>query len=579
MSTAIYDCREAAGEEQSSGTVLAAEEVAAGPARFRDIVFSLSLANLCFLMVWQMATSLAGDEATKYFEMVPPSFGFVAALLADIFVLASLIYLLLQTRRRFSRWRAVSSVALSGICCFALLEMEQLIQQQFESHTLLIIVITAALMLLALIFVPRTRAVTKVLVMLLSPLLPLLTVDAAWLYSRPELKHLQTQHVAGKLASVSSHRRLIWIIFDELDYHLAFEVRPSRLKMPEFDRLRDVSLSADRAHSPAFHTILSLPSLLTGRPVVAEKHRANDIALRFAGTSQWNDLSEQPTIFRRMRAAGFNTAISGWHHPYCRVIGKDLSDCATAPNGTDPAVFYDAVGKWPFFGRAVAIALWEAESLPIARTVFGRSCTFLRFHSLRGGARPSTNSGSSSSIPLCSYANIRNVAVREQQISAAKCITENAVRMARDPELNFILIHAPSPHLPGIWNSQSRQFSAIGPSDYVDNLGFVDFALGEIRQALEQTGNWDQTTLLVSADHPFRLSVWQPTTLWTPELAAITQGKQAQRVPFILKLPGQTKPLPYHRDFNTVVTGDLIWEILNGNIRVPEQAARWLDSH
>ena len=44
--------------------------------------------------------------------------------------------------------------------------------------------------------------------------------------------------------------RVVWIIFDEADYRMIFEQRPASLEMPEFDRLREESLSANNAISP-----------------------------------------------------------------------------------------------------------------------------------------------------------------------------------------------------------------------------------------------------------------------------------------------------------------------------------------
>lgn len=518
-----------------------------------------------------MAIALAADPQTKYFEMSPPSFGFVAALLVDIGALAAVVYLLVRSRH------VLAVIAVAILYGFVLLQAEQLMEQYFDSFSFAIRLAVVTIAIAGVVKWRRVTAVGRLLVMFLSPLLPLLILDASWLYSRPELQHLRTDRVAGKLPAVTSHQRVIWIIFDEMDYHLAFEVRPPRIQLPELDRLRETALSADQAHSPAGHTILSLPSLLVGRRVISERHRTNDISLRYEGSSQWKDFSSEPNIFRHLRAAGFNTAVAGWHHPYCRIIGSDLSECATAPNGTDTVVSYDALAPWPFWERAVGIAAWDIESLTVARESFSWITSYLAFHNPRR-VRAAASTGSSSR-PLVSFANVRNRGVREQLISAAELISDNAVRMAADPDLNLVFVHAPAPHLPGIWNSQTQQFTATEHSDYSDNLGFADHLLGRIRRTLEQSGQWDQTTVLVSADHPFRIAVWQPSSLWTPELASLTQGKQAQYVPFILKLPGQAKPYAYHRDFNTVVSGELIREILNGSIKTPEQAASWLDAH
>lgn len=37
--------------------------------------------------------------------------------------------------------------------------------------------------------------------------------------------------------------------------------------------------------------------------------------------------SEEPNVFSLAQEAGYNTALIGWYHPYCRVIGKNLTRC------------------------------------------------------------------------------------------------------------------------------------------------------------------------------------------------------------------------------------------------------------
>ena len=38
--------------------------------------------------------------------------------------------------------------------------------------------------------------------------------------------------------------------------------------------------------------------------------------------------SAQPNVFSRAREIGGATALVGWYHPYCRVIGGDLTKCS-----------------------------------------------------------------------------------------------------------------------------------------------------------------------------------------------------------------------------------------------------------
>ena len=54
--------------------------------------------------------------------------------------------------------------------------------------------------------------------------------------------------------------------------------------------------------------------------------------------------------------------------------------------------------------------------------------------------------------------------------------------------------------------------------EYLDNLALADRILGELRQAMEQAGTWDSTTILISSDHWWRTDYWQAVKLenfWT----------------------------------------------------------------
>lgn len=90
--------------------------------------------------------------------------------------------------------------------------------------------------------------------------------------------------------------------------------------------------------------------------------------------------------------------------------------------------------------------------------------------------------------------------------------------------------------------------------------------LGKLRRAMEASGQWNQTWLLVSADHS-----WRESELYDRRLDL--------RVPFILKAPGTAASVTYSRQFNTVVTCDLLLAILRREINGPSEAAAWLATH
>src|SRR2546423_46880 len=56
---------------------------------------------------------------------------------------------------------------------------------------------------------------------------------------------------APRAQPARSLRRVVWLMFDELDQRITFEARPPGLELPELDRLRRESLYADAARPPA----------------------------------------------------------------------------------------------------------------------------------------------------------------------------------------------------------------------------------------------------------------------------------------------------------------------------------------
>ena len=139
----------------------------------------------------------------------------------------------------------------------------------------------------------------------------------------------------------------------------------------------------------------------------------------------------------------------------------------------------------------------------------------------------------------------------------------------------MLLLHFGVPHGPAIYNLTKASLSAGKDATYLGNIALVDRTLGEIRQALEQAGTWDSTTILLTSDHPLRVGLWP--TFYGGGLPAHVQ--QSNRVPFLLKMAGEKQGVEYPRAMQTVVTKDLLLDVLNRKITTAEQVAAWLDTH
>ena len=381
-----------------------------------------------------------------------------------------------------------------------------------------------------------------------APFVPLTLAQAAWAAYRYDSLMFADQATAARLATGSTARlatggtarratggtarretgsaarRVVWVIFDEWDQRLTFDDRPADLALPQIDRFRREALVASQAYPPRNNTLESIPSLLSGAVAVrAEPVGAADLRLTFDGNSTAWSWREVPNVFDTARARGYDTALVGVYHPYCRVLGGSLTSCwwAEMPRPINSN------------GETLAAAM-QGQTRSLFETwrlsVFGQSLSTAR---------------------------------KAREFPAA---VERAKAVAADPAYGFVLLHLLTPHFPHAYDRRTGAFT-LGNAPvrgYYDSLALTDRVWGELRRAMEDAGVWDTTAVLLSSDHGMKHS-------------GLLDGKSDSRVPFLLKLPRQTAGLVYERAFNTVASGELLLEILAARLETPSQAAKWLD--
>jgi hypothetical protein len=526
-------------------------------------LLALSLANLCYLFVWSEILRVGSEKAVRYFLAQPPDPAFLWAIVVDVVVLSVVILLLLSLyQRENSPLKLSSKVVLALISLFALYQLWLSANASFygvlgERN---IIIFRLAVIGLLLVFLLRTRRrallYLRKVAFILAPLFFIFLVQGLWTYYGPASRRLGPGHAAGLLPASRSGARVIWIIFDELDSRLLFENRPARIHTPHFNALREHSLFADHVKSPARNTISAIPSLLLAKRIPQDDDIDLDIrpvAVRFDGCSQFTTFRSQPNIFRRVRALGINTAVSGWYHPYCRMFRNDLSACASAVGAeTSVAILQELLRDRPIYAKAAYLTNWQARQLPFNQ----------RLHWIS---------------PMPGQAAY----LRQILINKLEFVLQNGERMLQDRKLQFVFLHIPSPHPPGIWNTRKDTFTTSNQANYADNLELADMILGRIRRILEETGDWDRATILVSSDHPYRPDHWlvNGEVPPSPEMIRLTQMQWQPYIPFFLKLPGQRTGSIYHRKFNSVLSADLLLDTLEDKIQTPAQALKWLDDH
>jgi hypothetical protein len=371
-------------------------------------------------------------------------------------------------------------------------------------------------------FSARLRSLAVSVLFLTSPLVAFQFAAMAWRLMRPADGPYTVQAAVPFLKQVPGTPRVVWIIFDEMDYRLSFPERPGSLCMPAFDRFSSEAVQLSNALSPADATSVSVPALLHGSKVREFRPTGPQTAeVRYEDSLRPEPWNSNQTIFGMARRMNLNSAVIGWYLPYCRAL-NDLSVCEWTPMSSA----MNSTGSG--FGEILINQnrrLFETSLL----SPFGQSLTVKE--------------------------HVRSI--------------ESSVRHARqavsDERLGLVFLHFPVPHPPAVYDRfrQTMTKSNSPISGYIDSLALADRVLGQLRGEMEQCGLWDKTTVLVTADHSFRSSV-------------ALDGKKDPRVPYILKLAGQSRGERYDRLFHTVRTRALLEAILSGKLHSPEQVIGWM---
>jgi Sulfatase len=521
----------------------------------KDVITALSLSNLCFLPAWR--SLLYSPDPNGYHLTEPSMWRDSVGLMLDVLLLATLFWASHAFVRRkrqerllaLARWGFLFVVfaALDGVRrqFYGPLTAPSLIAVMGKTGFIVLLVVVSFLIIFTLArHSRRVISFAQAIVMILSPFALMTFSQAAWSFvkSRPANAGAKNKSAANAVNNVRPATRVLWIIFDELDYRAAFAARPSSMELPELDRLRDGSIVATNAYPPARWTMRSLPALVTGRLVAEARPSSYDeLTLKFDGASEPAPWSAQPNIFSRTRAIGGSAAVVGWYHPYCRVIGADLTRCSFTVIANEMDTRNQRLSK-----SMLEHFRMVSRAAPVIREVLPKS-----FKSDKSW--------------------------EFDYVESLKRIGQESAVVAVDGALSLIMIHFPAPHWPCLYDRRKNDFIFEGGCNYFDNLKLVDRTFGDLRRAMERAEQWDNTVVLVSSDHWWRTDIWPKNQSWTEEEQAVMSESEDQRVPFILKLKRQRESVIYQPSFNTVLSQDLLLALLSGALSAPSDVTTWLD--
>jgi hypothetical protein len=515
-----------------------------------DASIALSFANLIFFRAWHALLF----EAETYFSSKDPAPD-VLALYVNVVLVAAAAFILLRMAGAKKPPGFVSGVALWSLLVAAVLVYRPLAWEGWLAgrYGPLAPVLLIALPLALLVFLRRrVLSIARIVLLCATPFV-LVTFGQAARLLLPQ----ESQGPPLLLPARIDAPRVLWVILDELDYRAAFAQRPPGIELPELNRLTAEGFSASHALPPADDTRLSIPSLVSGRTVRDAKYSAaREMRITFAGEREAVPWSAAPSVFSRARDEGFNAAGYGWYFPYCWLFQHVLVSCEWAEFSTMQVAREQQGGVWASMTsqwRQLAHRMLSAGEYSLARRPLDAGLDFEE---------------AKERVALARRIGGEFRRKRHQEMQAS------VIAAANDPRLGLVYAHFGVPHPPGMFDRRTGQLREGG--GYLDNLALADRTIGEIRRAMEASGMWDRTTVLVTSDHAFRRAIWEAEM--TAEDKALFGGAADRRVPFIVRFPGQPSPVAYEREFNTVVSADLLLEVLQGRIKTAEETARWLDA-
>jgi hypothetical protein len=494
-----------------------------------DLAIGLSLATLWFIGVWSdlLAFLYVSD---RYPVGALPCWNDYVAVVSNVCLLGVVFTIITRLFRRASpRLRAIGEWILLASLAVPLNAIRNHfntpVERLFAAMPPMAARATSVLVLLVLaaVLIRWRAAVVRGLgagLLILFPLVLLTFAQAGWAVLQAR-GGMRCGAAGAELARLPARpaTRVLWIVYDELEEHAAFEERPRDLALPQLDRLRAQSLFATRAVPPADRTERSMPSFITGAIVEdAALVGRNELRLTLHGRAQPIRWTPDGTVFAKARPFGVNTAVAGFFLPYCALIGEALTSCTWQPCVTCGRL----VGA---FGDSVAESMRNQVSELAPR--YGR----------------------------------------RRHLEAYRELQAAAIGLVSDPSIGFALLHLPVPHDPPIYDRALGDVSlSVKPGrGYFDNLALADRSLGELRAAMEQHGLWEHTTILLFGDHG-RRTLRDGVSIADP------------RVPFIVKLAGQHRSMAYASPVNIVLVHDLTLALLAGRVTTAGEVAAWLDA-
>lgn len=500
-------------------------------------------------LLWLLDPLITSSNESVYHWDGSPSQLFVAPILdfCAFWLLLSLVLVLARGRLRTAIWCA--TIALTP---WVYLKNWNFVSHRYTNHWVSVLVLGLGLSIFPVLLAVWQREFEEkferverfaATLFIFSALYGVAILSRyAWLgwEARSLSAKLPLHYATHERGAQAGRPRVVLILFDELSYMQVYEGRFPGLQLPAFDALAAESTVFTHAIPAGLMTERVLPSLLTGEPVddIHPASNGRQLSMHNATTGVWQQFDEHDTVFQDALNLNYSTALAGWYNPYCRILPDVLDHCFwingySANNSMVPGATLQSNLMKPWISR------------------FGGVAT------------------------LFSHFSGLDDHDAQQHLFDYVALADAADRILKDRSIGFALIHMPIPHPNGIYDRRTDRFSTH--SDYLDNVALADKFLRHVRLELEQSGQWDDSTIVVMADHSWRTKMmWEETPAWTKEEEVASRGGQFDDRPaYIVKLSEQHKGDRIDAPFAAVNTRRLFDAILGQKIRSKEDLSAW----
>lgn len=344
----------------------------------------------------------------------------------------------------------------------------------------------------------------------------------------------QAQFVKPLPVAAAPHRRIVWLLFDEMSYDQVFVHRWPGLELPNLDKLRAESVTFSDVEPDGFYTEDVIPSIFLGNPINQVLGTPSGWMLyRTTRRAPWQSFDGRKTLFADAQREGWTTGAIGDYNPYCRILKDQLDFCWM---GMPPLPDHFSRSKTTLENIAAPLAAnWKRLFEPKDRP-----------QPVPAGPSPVTG--------------LPEVRAGDDLIN--------------DSQIDLCFVHLPVPHPPGKYDRRTGKLRSGG--SYIDNLALSDRILGHMLAEIAASPAAGRTTVILSSDHSWRTWLWGHSYGWTREDELASGHRHFDPRPMLMVwFPGETVPATIARPVPLLSMHQLVERIMIGEIESPQQLEAW----